>query len=143
MRHRLTLPVGMAIHIARHMRTCRRQSARPGPGGMGHYGAIIRMQIHCAVNMYVKTYLYSQKIQQHKHTLKQQTIEYVRLQLGEQIIDVELDAEHYESAYRAAVNTYRQRAQNAYEESYSFMELVANVNIYDLPEEVIQVDFWL
>jgi hypothetical protein len=72
-------------------------------------------------------------------TLKQNVIEYVRLQLGDQIIDIELDAEHYESAYRAAVSTYRQRAQNAYEESYTFMELVTNVNIYTLPQEVISV----
>ena len=72
-------------------------------------------------------------------TLKQNLIEYVRLQLGDQIIDIELDAAHYEAAYRAAIGTYRQRAQNAYEESYSFMELVANVNIYDLPQEVITV----
>jgi hypothetical protein len=72
-------------------------------------------------------------------TLKQNVIEYVRLQLGDQIIDIELDAEHYESAYRGAINTYRQRAQNAYEESYTFMELVSNVNIYDLPQEVITV----
>jgi hypothetical protein len=34
---------------------------------------------------------------------------------------------------------YRQRAQNAYEESYSFMELLDNVNEYTLPQEVIQV----
>jgi hypothetical protein len=34
---------------------------------------------------------------------------------------------------------YSQRAQNAYEESYTFMELVTNVNIYDLPQEVITV----
>jgi hypothetical protein len=72
-------------------------------------------------------------------TLKQNVIEYVRLQLGDQIIDIELDAEHYESAYRAAISTYRQRAQNAYEESYTFMELVTNVNIYTLPQEVISV----
>ena len=72
-------------------------------------------------------------------TLKQNLIEYVRLQLGDQMIDIELDAAHYESAYRNAIGTYRQRAQNAYEESYTFMELVTNVNIYDLPEEVIQV----
>jgi hypothetical protein len=72
-------------------------------------------------------------------TLKQDLFEYDRLQLGDQIIDLELDAEHYESAYRATIGTYRQRAQNAYEESYSFMELVANVNIYTLPEEVITV----
>ena len=72
-------------------------------------------------------------------TLKQELIEYVRLQLGDEIIDLELDASHYESAYRNTIGTYRQRAQNAYEESYTFMELVANVNIYDLPEEVITV----
>ena len=71
--------------------------------------------------------------------LKQDLIEYVRLQLGDEIVDLELDAGHYESAYSATIGTYRQRAQNAYEESYSFMELVNNVNIYDLPQEVIQV----
>lgn len=72
-------------------------------------------------------------------TLKQNLIEYVRLQLGDQIVDIELDAAHYESAYRNAISTYRQRAQNAYEESYTFMELVTNVNIYTLPQEVITV----
>jgi hypothetical protein len=34
---------------------------------------------------------------------------------------------------------YRQRAQGAYEESYTFMELVKDVNIYTLPQETIQV----
>jgi len=72
-------------------------------------------------------------------TLKQNLIDYVRLQLGDQIIDVELDAEHYEAAYQRTIGVYRQRAQNAYEESYSFLELVTNVNIYDLPQEVITV----
>jgi hypothetical protein len=72
-------------------------------------------------------------------TLKQQLFDYVGLQLGRQIIDLELDAEHYEVAYQRTLGVYRQRAQNAYEESYSFLELVANVNIYDLPQEVITV----
>jgi hypothetical protein len=72
-------------------------------------------------------------------TLKQQLFDYVRLQLGDQIVDIELDAEHYEAAYQRTIGVYRQRAQNAYEESYSFLELVANVNIYDLPQEVITV----
>ena len=72
-------------------------------------------------------------------TLKQNLIEYCRLQLGDQIVDIELDAEHFEAAYRNAIGTYRQRAQNAYEESYTFMELVTNVNIYTLPQEVITV----
>ena len=72
-------------------------------------------------------------------TLKQTLIDYVRLQLAEQIIDLELDAEHYEVAYQRTIGTYRQRAQNAYEESYTFMELATNVNIYTLPQEVITV----
>lgn len=69
-------------------------------------------------------------------TLKQNLIDYVRLQLGDQIVDIELDAAHYEAAYQRTIGVYRQRAQNAYEESYIFMELVTNVNIYDLPQEV-------
>lgn len=72
-------------------------------------------------------------------TLKQELITYVRYQLGDQIIDLELDDEHYEAAYQRTIGVYRQRAQNAYEESYIFMELVANVNIYDLPQEIITV----
>lgn len=69
-------------------------------------------------------------------TLKQNLIEYVRLMLGDQMIDVELDPEHYEAAYQRTLGIYRQRAQAATEESYTFMELVNNVNIYTLPQEV-------
>jgi len=69
-------------------------------------------------------------------TLKQNLFTYVRHQLGDGIIDLELDAEHYETAYRSTIGHYRQRAENAYEESYTFMELVTNVNIYTLPQEV-------
>jgi hypothetical protein len=81
----------------------------------------------------------SQQAQSTVETLKQQLFEYVRLTLGDQIIDIELDAEHFEAAYQRTLGVYRQRAQNAYEESYTFMELVANVNIYDMPQEVITV----
>lgn len=73
------------------------------------------------------------------NTLKQNLFEYVRLQLGAQIIDLELDAEHFEAAYQRTIGVYRQRAQNAYEESYTFLELVTNVNVYDMPQEVITV----
>jgi hypothetical protein len=71
--------------------------------------------------------------------LKQNLIDYVKLQLGDQIIDLELDPAHYESAYQKTLGTYRQRAQNAYEESYSFFELVKDQNIYTLPQEIISV----
>jgi hypothetical protein len=72
-------------------------------------------------------------------TLKQNLIDYVRLQLGDQIVDIELDASHFEAAYQKTLGTYRQRAAAAYEESYSFLEIVKNVSIYTLPQEVIQV----
>jgi hypothetical protein len=71
--------------------------------------------------------------------LKKQLIDYVQLQLASQIIDIELDPAHYEAAYQKTIGTYRQRAQNAYEESYSFMQLQDNVNEYVLPQEVTQV----
>lgn len=71
--------------------------------------------------------------------LKQNLIEYVKLQLADQIIDLELDPAHYESAYQKTIGTYRQRAQNAYEEAYIFMELIQDVSIYTLPQEVATV----
>jgi hypothetical protein len=50
-----------------------------------------------------------------------------------------LDPAHYEAAYQKTIGVYRQRAQAAYEESYSFLTLVTDVSIYTLPQEVIQV----
>ena len=72
-------------------------------------------------------------------TLKQNLIEYVKLQLGGDIIDLELDPSHFEAADQKTIGTYRQRANNAYEESYSFFTLVKDQNIYTLPQEVISV----
>jgi len=71
--------------------------------------------------------------------LKQNLMTYVENQLGSGMIDVELDPSHYEAAYQKTLGVYRQRAQSAYEESYSFLELVQDVSIYTLPQEVIQV----
>jgi hypothetical protein len=72
-------------------------------------------------------------------TLKQNLIEYVRLTLGDQIVDLELDPAHYEAAYRRTMGTYRQRANNAYEECYIFLELQDDRNVYTLPQEVQSV----
>lgn len=72
-------------------------------------------------------------------TLKQDLIKYCQLQLGSQMVDIELDAEHYEAAYQKTIGTFRQRSQASTEESYIFMELVTNVNIYTLPQEIITV----
>jgi hypothetical protein len=71
--------------------------------------------------------------------LKQQLFNSIRYRLGDGIIDLELDPEHYEAAYRYAISTYRQRGQNAYEESYMLLEVQANQNSYILPQEVTRV----
>ena len=72
-------------------------------------------------------------------TLKNSLFEYVGLTLGSQIVDLELDPSHYEAAYTRTIGTYRQRANNAYEESYSFFTLVKDENIYTLPQEVVMM----
>ena len=71
--------------------------------------------------------------------LKQDIFDYTALRLGEGIIDLELDPSHYEIAYKNALGTYRQRAQNATEESYTWVELQQNVNEYTLPAEISHV----
>ena len=72
-------------------------------------------------------------------TLKSDLFNYVEKRLGGGIVDVELDPDHYEIAYDKALTTYRQRAQNAYEESYNVLELQENQNTYTLPQEVSSV----
>ena len=67
--------------------------------------------------------------------MKQALFKNVELRLGGGIVDIELDPEHYEAAYNYAIATYRQRAQNAYEESYSLLMIENNRNAYILPQE--------
>jgi hypothetical protein len=71
--------------------------------------------------------------------LKSALFRNVALRLGEGIVDLELDPEHYEAAYKYAIATYRQRAQNAYEESYSLLTIENDKNSYILPQEITTV----
>ena len=71
--------------------------------------------------------------------LKQEIFDYSRLLLGDQMIDVDLDPEHYEIAYKRAIGTYRQRAQNAHEEAYVWLDLEEDKDEYTLPLEVTEV----
>lgn len=71
--------------------------------------------------------------------LKQTLFDNVRLRLGGDIVDLELDPQHYEAAYDYAIKTYRQRAQNATQESYTLMTIVKDVDTYTLPSEFINV----
>lgn len=71
--------------------------------------------------------------------LKEQLFNNLRLRLGDGMVDVELDPSHYEAAYNYTIKLYRQRAQNATQESYTLMEIHANINSYTLPSEFINV----
>jgi hypothetical protein len=71
--------------------------------------------------------------------LKEHLFSNLRLRLGEGIVDVELDPEHFEAAYQYAVKIYRQRAQNATQESYTLMTIESGIDTYTLPSEFINV----
>ena len=59
--------------------------------------------------------------------------------LGDGMIDVELDPIHYETALNRSLAVFRQRSDNAVEESYAFMTLKQDQNEYILPKEIQQV----
>jgi hypothetical protein len=71
--------------------------------------------------------------------LKEELFKSLRYRMGEGIVDLELDPEHYEAAYNYAIKVYRQRAQNATQESYTLLELHEHQDTYTLPKEFISV----
>jgi hypothetical protein len=70
---------------------------------------------------------------------KQQVYDYCKTMLGDGMIDVELDPKHYETALDRSLAVFRQRSDNAVEESYAFLTLQDSVNEYILPKEIQQV----
>lgn len=70
---------------------------------------------------------------------KQQVFDYCRFMLGDQMVDVELDPEHYEIALQRTLAKFRQRSPNSVEESYVFLDLVKDQNDYVLSDEIINV----
>jgi hypothetical protein len=77
--------------------------------------------------------------QSNSTTERNKVFDYVRDMLGNGMVDVELDPNHYETALDRALNRYRQKSPNAVEESYLFLELIQDQNEYRLPDEVITV----
>ena len=71
--------------------------------------------------------------------MKQALFQNIGYRLGQGIVDIELDPEHYEAAYNYAIKVYRQRAQNANIESYILMTAVKDVDTYTLPQQIINV----
>jgi hypothetical protein len=70
---------------------------------------------------------------------RSEIIDYIRLRLGDGMVDVELDLDHYSLAIKTALTKYRQKSQNAYEESYAFLNLLPETQEYILPQEIITV----
>ena len=70
---------------------------------------------------------------------RQKVFEYCTAMLGGGMIDVELDPIHYETALDRSLGVFRQRSDNAVEESYLFLNLIENQNEYILPAEIQQV----
>jgi hypothetical protein len=71
--------------------------------------------------------------------MKQEIFDYASALMGGGMIDIYLDPIHYETAYTRAIGKYRQRAQNAYEEAYVWLDLEENQSDYTLPQEVTEV----
>jgi hypothetical protein len=54
---------------------------------------------------------------------KNSVYNYCKTMLGDGMVDVELDPIHYETALQRALAVFRQRSDNAVEESYVFLTL--------------------
>jgi hypothetical protein len=71
--------------------------------------------------------------------LKTGVFDYTVHRLGAGVVDVELCQDQLETAYQQALGVYKQRSQNATEESYAWVELQENINEYTLPDEITHV----
>ena len=72
-------------------------------------------------------------------TPKDTLIEQIKLALGDQMVDVELDIEHYNNAILFAVQKIRQASDGALVEKDLFLHITKDTTEYTLPEEVQQV----
>lgn len=74
-----------------------------------------------------------------RNKIRNDVIKEIRLLLGDGMIDIELDPEHYDVALDVAVSKIRQRSENSVEEDFYALELKEDVSEYSLPEEIIEV----
>lgn len=71
--------------------------------------------------------------------LKKDVYDYVKAMLGGGMVEVELDPIHYEVALGKAISKYRQLSSNSMEESYGFLDLQPNQNLYVLDPLIMNV----
>jgi hypothetical protein len=73
------------------------------------------------------------------YSSREDLIKQMKLRLGDGMVDVELDREHYDAAIDVAVSKYRQLSSGSVEESMIFVNTQPGVTEYTLPNEVIEV----
>ena len=66
-------------------------------------------------------------------------VDYIRFRLGDGMIDVEADKEHYDMGIKQALIRYRQKSSNSVEESYAFLDIYPETQEYILPQEIMNV----
>lgn len=74
-----------------------------------------------------------------EETPRDKLIKEIKLRLGDGMIDVELDPEHYNLAIDRAIEVFRSRSDGAVEESYAFLQTQVDVQEYTLPQEVLNI----
>lgn len=74
-------------------------------------------------------------------TNEDQLIHELKLSLGDQMIDIELDPEHFNLAVTRAVDRYRQRSGNSMEECSVFLTTNPDVQDYTLPSDIQTVRY--
>ena len=74
-----------------------------------------------------------------EETPRDKLISELKLRLGDGMVDVELDPEHYNLAIDRAVQTFRSRSDGAVEESYVFLQTQVDVQEYTLPQDVLNI----
>jgi len=72
-------------------------------------------------------------------TARSQMQSEIKLQLGDQMVDVELDPDHYNLAITVAIEKLRQRSDGSMIEKDIFVHITRNVQEYTLPLEVQEV----
>ena len=73
------------------------------------------------------------------NSMKNDIVDYIRLRIGDGMVDVEADKEHYEMGIKQALIRYRQRSSNSVEESYAFLDLKPETQEYILPNTIMNI----
>lgn len=74
-----------------------------------------------------------------KERIQNDIIDYVRFRLGDGMVDVEADKEHFDMGIKQALLRYRQKSSNSVEESYAFLDIYPETQEYILPNDIMNV----